>query len=85
LHNRSFLWSLIDGRGVIVDVRSIEQGTVSAIRSPDTWFFVLATVCIAAPYLLRVGPKTPRQRMQIAVTIAFLAWILLFMASLRSR
>jgi hypothetical protein len=76
---------LIEGRVTIVDVRSIEQGIVSAIRSPDTWFFLLATVCIAGPYLLGVRPKTPRQRMQIAVTIAFLAWILLFMASLRSR
>ena len=75
----------IEGRVAIVDVRSIQQGTVSALRSPDTWFFLLAAICIAGPYLLGVAPNNPRQRTHLALTIAFLAWILLVMASLRSR
>jgi hypothetical protein len=57
----------------------------AAIRSPDAWFYLLAIICIVGPYLLGAPPQTPRQRTQIALTIAFLAWILLFMAQLRSR
>ena len=51
----------------------------------DAWFLVLASVCVAGPYALGVRPKTPRQRQYVALTIAFLAWVLPLMASLRSR
>jgi len=48
------------------------------------WFLVLAGVCIGGPYVLGPRPTTPRQRTYIALTIAFLAWVLPLMASLRS-
>jgi hypothetical protein len=46
---------------------------------------VLAVVCMAGPYFLGVAPRTRRQWLSVALTIAFLAWLLLFMTSLRSR
>ena len=48
-------------------------------------FVVLAVVCVAAPYLLGVQPRTRRQWLYVAVAIAFLAWVLPLMVSLRSR
>jgi len=55
------------------------------LKSATTWFLILASVCVAAPYLLGVPPRTPRERRYLALTIAFLAWVLLMMGSLRSR
>jgi hypothetical protein len=65
--------------------RAVLQGNGKAMRSAATWFLILAGVCIAGPYLLGVRPRTPRERQYVAVTIAFLAWVLLLMAALRSR
>jgi hypothetical protein len=31
------------------------------VRSPTTWFLVLAGICVAGPYVLGVRPKTPQQ------------------------
>jgi hypothetical protein len=56
-----------------------------AMQSAATWFLILVGVCIAGPYLFGVRPRTPRERLYVAVTIAFLAWVLLLMAALRSR
>jgi hypothetical protein len=55
------------------------------MRSAGTWFLVLATVCIVAPYVLGVRPKTRRHWVHLALTFAFLAWILPLMISLGSR
>jgi len=55
------------------------------MRSVDTWFLLLAGACIVGPYILGVGPKTWRDWVYLALTIAFLAWILPLMISLRSR
>ena len=55
------------------------------MRSPGLWFLLLASACILGPYVLGVRPKTPRHRQYVAVTIAFLAWNLLMMISVRSR
>ena len=55
------------------------------MRSPVTWFLILTATCVVAPYLLGVRPRTRRQWMYLAVTLAFLAWILPLMSSLRSR
>ena len=55
------------------------------MRSPSTWFFLLAGFCLVGPYVLGVRPKTRRDRLSLALTIAFLAWVLLMMISLRSR
>jgi len=54
-----------------------------ALRLATTWFAILAVVCVLGPYLLRVPPRTSRERQYLAITIAFLAWILLLMADLR--
>lgn len=49
------------------------------------WFLLIAALTIAAPYLLGVKPRTRRQWFYVVVTIAFLTWILPFMASLRAN
>lgn len=49
------------------------------------WFLILAAVSVAGPYALGIRPRTPRQWLALAFTIAFLAWVLPLMASLRSR
>ena len=54
------------------------------MKSPITWFWLLASVCEAGPYFLGVRPNSPRERLYIALTITFLAWLLLNMAPLRS-
>jgi hypothetical protein len=53
--------------------------------SAGTWFVLLAGVCVVGPYLLGVRPRTPRHWLYLAITIAFLAWVLPLMAALRSR
>jgi hypothetical protein len=53
------------------------------MRSHGSWFLLLLAICIAGPYLLGVRPKTRREWTYIAITIAFVAWILL-MAPLRT-
>ena len=55
------------------------------IRSAVAWFLLLTGVCLVGPYVLGVRPRTERQWLYIALTIAFLAWVLGFMVSLRSR
>ena len=55
------------------------------MRSPVTWFVILAGVCVAGPYLLGARPTTRRHWVYLAITLAFLAWVLPLMASLRSR
>jgi len=49
------------------------------------WFLMLAAMSVAGPYALGVAPRTPRQWLLIAITLALLAWLLPLMASLRSR
>jgi hypothetical protein len=56
-----------------------------AMRSAGTWFVVLLAGCFVAPYAFGVRPKTTRQWVYPAVTIAFFAWVLPLMASLHSR
>ena len=48
-------------------------------------FLLLAAICILGPYVLHVQPKTRKQWVYLAITLAFLAWVLLLMAPLRSR
>lgn len=54
------------------------------MKSHFVWFVGLLIVCVAGPHLFHVEPKTRRQWQYIAVTIAFLAWLLALMAPLRS-
>lgn len=56
----------------------------NVMRSAGTWFLVLALVCVIAPYLLGVRPRTRRHWAYLAITIAFLTWLLAYMTSLRS-
>lgn len=53
------------------------------MRSAGLWFLVLVAVCIVGPYLLGVRPKTKRQWVLIALTIAFAAWLLPMMIPVR--
>jgi hypothetical protein len=55
------------------------------MNSAGTWFGVLLAVCVLAPYLLGVRPRTKRDWVYLALTIAFLAWLLPLMVSVRSR
>ena len=55
------------------------------MRSAGTWFLILAGLCIIGPYVLGVRPKTRRDWAYLALTFAFLAWVLPLMISLRSR
>jgi len=62
----------------------VENRLQNLLRSADLWFVVLVVVgCVVAPYVLGVAPKNTRQRAYLAITIAFLAWVLPLMASLR--
>jgi len=53
------------------------------MKSPSTWFVLLAFACMVGPYVFRVPPTTARQRLYVALTLAFLAWVLPMMAALR--
>jgi hypothetical protein len=55
------------------------------MRSAGVWFVILVGVCIAGPYALGLRPRTRRQWIYVALTIAFLAWVLPLAAPLRSR
>ena len=55
------------------------------MRSAGTWFSILAGVCMVGPYLLGVRPRTRRDWVCLALTLAFLAWVLPLMVSVRSR
>jgi len=65
-------------------VGMVDIGLRDALRSRETWFVVLVVAgCVIAPYLLGVAPRTARQRVYLAITITFLAWVLPLMAPLR--
>jgi hypothetical protein len=53
------------------------------LRSATTWFVLLAGLCLAGPYILGVRPRSERDWVYIALTLAFLAWVLPLMISLR--
>jgi hypothetical protein len=55
------------------------------MRSAGTWFVILLGACIAGPYLLGVRPTARRHWVALAITIAFLVWVLPLMIPLRSR
>jgi hypothetical protein len=54
------------------------------MTAAGTWFVVLAGVCLIGAYALGVPPNSRRQWLYLGITIGFLAWLLPFMASLRS-
>ena len=64
---------------------SAQQRQEGGINSATVWFVVLVALCMAGPYLLGVRPKTPREWVYVAITIALLAWLLPLMASVLSR
>jgi hypothetical protein len=56
------------------------------MRSFRTWFFVLLVATMVAPYALGVPPRRRQDWLALAVTIAFLMWVLLGLEiPLRSR
>jgi hypothetical protein len=54
------------------------------MRTPLSWYLVLLVVILVVPYLAGVPPRSRRQWRYLLVTIAFLTWLLLGFASLRS-
>ena len=70
-------FSLFLALGGAADMRERVVGEVleeDGMRSPLTWFLMLTAACVVAPYLLGVRPRTRRQWMYLAVTLAFLAY-----------
>jgi hypothetical protein len=67
----------------LYDVREI----VETLADPRlaVAFLVLAATGTAAAYRFGVRPRTRRDRLLVALTIAFLLWMLPLMAWLRSR
>jgi len=59
--------------------------TIGQMDAAAASFLVLVAVSLAGPYVLGVAPRTRRQWLCLALTLAFLAWLLPLMASLRSR
>jgi hypothetical protein len=49
---------------------------LTAFRDPGVWFLIILAVCVVAPYLFGVRPKTRRDWILIGITIAFAAWLL---------
>jgi hypothetical protein len=58
---------------------------MSLWRLPEAWFLLLAAASLFGPYALGVQPRTRRHWRYVALTLAFLAWLLPLMISLRSR
>ena len=54
------------------------------LKQPGTWFLLLAAAVFLGPYVLGIRPRTRRERRAVAVTLAFLAWILLLTSPVRS-
>jgi hypothetical protein len=48
------------------------------------WYSCLMVVCVVAPYLLGVRPRRPEDWWAVGITIAFLTWLLVGLAFLRS-
>jgi hypothetical protein len=53
------------------------------MKSPSTWFVLLTITCLVGPFAIGARPMTSRERLYVALTIAFLAWVLPMMAALR--
>ena len=54
------------------------------MRTPLSWFIFLVVVCVVAPYVAGVRPRYRRDWILLAITIAFLAWLLAGFASVRA-
>lgn len=66
-------------------IHGVVEVMMAPVQSAGFSFLILTILCIVTPYLLGVRPETRRQWTLIAITIAFLTWVLPFMAPLRSR
>jgi hypothetical protein len=51
---------------------------------PALWYLLLLVVIVLVPYLAGVRPRRERDWFYLLVTIAFLTWLLLGLAALRS-
>ena len=54
-------------------------------RTPLFWYVVLLAACIIAPYVFRVPPRQRSDWRLLTATVAFLTWLLLGFAFVRSR
>ena len=53
------------------------------MRFAGTWFLIVGALTIVGIYRFGVRPRTARQWTLVAITIAFAAWVLQMMVSLR--
>jgi hypothetical protein len=65
--------------------RTSSQRSATMFRTPTFWVAVLLIVCVVAPYLLGVPPRSRRDWMLLVATVAFLAWLLVGLTSLRAE
>ena len=54
------------------------------MRTPLSWFILLLVVCVVAPYVMGVRPRHRRDWILVAITITFLAWLLIGFTSVRA-
>jgi hypothetical protein len=57
----------------------------SIAGSTFAWFAVLLAVCVIGIYAFHLRPRTRRGWLLVALAIAFLAWLLPFMATVRAQ
>jgi hypothetical protein len=55
------------------------------IRTLLFWYVLLLTTCVVGPYVLGVRPRRERDWRLLTAVIAFLTWLLVGFAFLRSR
>jgi hypothetical protein len=54
------------------------------VRTALFWYVLLVAVCVAAPYLVRVRPRSRFDWLMLRTTIAFLTWLLAGLISARA-
>ena len=55
------------------------------MRTPFSSYILLVAACLIAPYVFDVRPRSRRDWLAVTVMVAFLTWLLVGFASLRSR
>ena len=49
------------------------------------WLIILLMLCVAGPYVFKIGPRRRMDWIALTVAMAFLVWLLGGFTSLRSR
>jgi len=93
---RASRWQLFEGDNRACTIASLSldwirhllhnrRNSVSrTAMSATTWFLLLLAASIVGPYAFGVRPRTRSEWTYVAIAIAFVAWMLVLMAPLRS-